>query len=62
MRHFDLLQKISFKDNWMKEWDSEVAEVVETPNKSNQNQNSNHQERRDLWVDNQPVFSLSSRK
>ena len=42
--------KISFKDTWMKEFDSEVAllEVVKTPNKSNQNQKPFYQERGDL--------------
>ena len=36
---------ISFKDNWMKELDSEVAEAAKIPNESNQNQKPNYQER-----------------
>ena len=37
--------KISFKDNWMKELDSQVAGVVKTPNKSNKNPKPNYQAR-----------------
>ena len=41
---------ISFKDNWMKELDSEVAGSSKDTNESNQNQKPNYQERRDPWV------------
>ena len=34
--------KISFKNNWMKELGSEVAGVVKTPNKPNQDQKPNY--------------------
>ena len=37
--------KISFKDNWMKELDSEVAGSSKDTNESNQNQKPNYQER-----------------
>ena len=33
---------ISFKNNWMKELGSEVAGVVKTPNKPNQDQKPNY--------------------
>ena len=40
--------KISFVDHWMKDLGQKLLEVVKTPNKSNQNQKPNYQERRDL--------------
>ena len=37
-------------------WIQKLLEVVETPNKSNQNQKPNYQVRWDLWVSNHQVF------
>ena len=36
---------ISFKDNWMKNWIQKLLEAAKTPNKPNQNQKPNDQER-----------------
>ena len=46
--------KISYKDNWMKNWIHKSLEAAKIPNESNQNQKFNDQERGDRQVDKNP--------
>ena len=50
--------RISYKDNWMCELDSDIAEAAKIPNESNQNPKPNYQVRPDLYVGKSPQRNL----
>ena len=48
VRHLHVLQRFPLKITGWKNWIQKLLEVMQTPNKSNQNPKPNYQERRDL--------------
>ena len=59
--HLGLLQRFPWKIIGWKNWIHKLLEAARTPNESNQNQNPNYQERRDLSVSNRSPRRLKKK-